>query len=59
MNVTDKLKARLEERRRMGLRKYGGELTDRTNIDFISEAIDEALDQAAYLQAFKDKLEDS
>ncbi|KKM28243.1 hypothetical protein LCGC14_1566570 [marine sediment metagenome] len=55
-NLTDRLKQRLEERRLVGLRKYGKELTPDIEIDFLDEAIDEALDQAMYLLALKEKL---
>ncbi|KKL19095.1 hypothetical protein LCGC14_2468950 [marine sediment metagenome] len=54
MSVTDKLKARLDKRRRIGIRKYGRELTSETSVNLLEEAIDEALDLAAYLQAYID-----
>ncbi len=57
MSLTEQLKERLEERRLVGLRKYGKELAPDTNVDFIDEAIDEALDQAMYLLALKKKLD--
>ena len=52
-SITDALKERLDQRRETGLRKYGKELTPDTDVDFLSEAIDEALDLAAYLMAEK------
>lgn len=55
--ITEKLKIRLEERKLVGLRKYGRELTPDTGVDFLDEAIDEALDLAVYLMALKEKLE--
>ncbi len=59
MSLTEQVKQRLEERRLVGLRKYGKELTPDTNISFIDEAIDEALDLVMYLMALKQKLESS
>ena len=56
MNITDRLKDRLEQRKRVGLRKYGKELTADTDIDFLEEAIAEALDLAVYLEALREKL---
>ena len=57
MNLTEQLKERLEERRLGGLRRYGKELTANTDVNFLDEAIDEALDLAMYLMALKQKLE--
>jgi len=57
VGITEQLKARLEERKLVGLRKYGKELTPDTDIDFLDEAIAEALDLAVYLQALKEKLD--
>lgn len=58
MSITEQLKERLEKRRLVGLRKYGKELTPDVDIDFLNEAIDEALDLAVYLIAFKEKLDE-
>lgn len=55
-SLTEKVKDRLEERKLIGLRKYGKELTPDTDISFIDEAIDEALDLVMYLMALKEKL---
>ena len=57
LNLTEQVKQRLEERRLVGLQKYGKELTPDTNISFIDEAIDEALDLVMYLLALKLKLD--
>ncbi|KKK96641.1 hypothetical protein LCGC14_2660770 [marine sediment metagenome] len=57
LNLTERVKQRLEERRLVGLQKYGKELTPDTNISFIDEAIDEALDLVMYLMALKQKLD--
>lgn len=54
--ITERLKIRLEERKLVGLRKYGKELTPETDVDLLDEAIDEALDLAVYLMALKQKL---
>ena len=59
LNLTEQVKQRLEERRLVGLQKYGKELTPDTDIDFLDEAIDEALDLVMYLMALKQKLESS
>ncbi len=58
MSVTDRLVKRLKERRTIGVLKYGGELTPGTNINFLQEAIDEALDLAVYLEALRQKQEE-
>ncbi len=57
MSLTEQLKERLEERRLVGLRKYGKELSPDTDINFLNEAIDEALDLVMYLMALKQKLD--
>jgi len=57
-SVTDELLRRVDERRHMGIRRYGQELTPDTDIDFLAEAIDEALDLAAYLVALRQRLEE-
>jgi len=57
LNLTERVKQRLEERRLVGLQKYGKELTPDTNISFIDEAIDESLDLVMYLMALKQKLD--
>ncbi len=56
-SLTEAMKIRLENRKLVGLRKYGKELTPETDIDFLDEAIDEALDLAMYLMALKWKLD--
>ncbi len=48
----------MENRKLIGLRKYGKELTPDTNVDLLDEAIDEALDLAMYLMALKWRLKD-
>ena len=57
MSLTEQVKQRLEERRLVGLRKYGKELSPNTHIDFLDEAIDEALDLVMYLMALKQRLD--
>lgn len=57
MNLTEQVKQRLEERRLVGLRKYGKELSPDTDINLLDEAIDEALDLVMYLMALKQKLD--
>jgi hypothetical protein len=57
MSLTEQAKQRLEERRLVGLRKYGKELSPDTSIDFLDEAIDEALDLVMYLMALQQKLD--
>ena len=57
MSLTEQAKHRLEERRLIGLRKYGKELSPDTDIDFLDEAIDEALDLVMYLMALKQQLD--
>ena len=59
LSLTERVKQRLEERKLVGLQKYGKELTPDTDIDFLDEAIDEALDLVMYLMALKQKLESS
>lgn len=56
LSITEMLKKRIEERRIVGLEKYGKELAPNTEVDLLDEAIDEALDLAAYLMALKQKL---
>ena len=57
MGITESLITRLEARRKTGIRKYGKELTPDAYVDFLREAIDEALDLACYLEALRQKLE--
>lgn len=57
MSLTEQLKERLEERRLLGLRRYGKELATNTDVDFLDEAIDKTLDLAMYLMALKAQLD--
>jgi len=50
MNVTERLKRRLDERREKGLAEYGVTVDEAEERDWIQEAIDEALDLAVYLE---------
>lgn len=56
MTTTDKLCAELQQRREMGLRKYGTTLADAglSRKQLLQHAKEEALDFAEYLQALID-----
>ena len=56
MTSTDKLCAELQERRKMGLKKYGVSLDKAglTSLELLQHAKEEALDLAEYLQALID-----
>ena len=59
MTTTEKLCVELQERRKMGLNKYGTTLVDAglTHKQLLQHAKEEALDLAEYLQTQIDMLE--
>ena len=59
MTTTEKLYVELQERRKMGLNKYGTTLADAglTHKQLLQHAKEEALDLAEYLQTQIDMLE--
>lgn len=60
MTTTEKLCIELQERRKMGLNKYGTTLADAglTHKQLLQHAKEEALDLAEYLQAQIDMIEE-
>ncbi len=57
MNTTDRLCSELQQRRRMGLSKYGVSIDDNqlSRVQWLQHAKEEALDMAEYLQRLIDE----
>ena len=58
-DITDLVKADLDQRRQQGVREYGAPLTTETSIDPIRYAYEEMLDAACYLRLLLEKREET